>query len=127
MEVEDDVFFADLSKRISLLIMDDEDDKELTASHYPSMTLQAFSHVCHSPIATPSMLACEQTCRRESKGTGVFIPRSTFPRRKIRSGRSAPFNTTCQQPQKSREVSHATNNPDISRNYCNSRVLRRHD
>lgn len=28
MEVEDDLFFADLSKQISLLIMDDEDEDE---------------------------------------------------------------------------------------------------
>lgn len=37
MEVEDDLFFADLSKQISLLIMDDEEDP---LANCPSVSLQ---------------------------------------------------------------------------------------
>ena len=37
MELDDDVFFADLSKQISLLIMDDDED---LATHSPSVSLQ---------------------------------------------------------------------------------------
>lgn len=37
MEVEDDVFFADLSKQISLLIMDDD---EAPVASCPSVSLQ---------------------------------------------------------------------------------------
>lgn len=35
MEVEDDVFFADLSKQIALLIMDDDDDQEFPVQRPP--------------------------------------------------------------------------------------------
>lgn len=45
VEVEDDVFFADLSKRISLLIMDDDDDS--LHENFPSVT----SQVLHCPLA----------------------------------------------------------------------------
>ena len=38
MEVEDDVFFADLNKQISLLIMDNEDGPAVT--HRPPVSLQ---------------------------------------------------------------------------------------
>nr|GMD79565.1 DNA polymerase epsilon subunit B like [Ipomoea batatas] len=39
MELEDDVFFADLSRQISLLIMDDE-DVEISTTHCSSVSLQ---------------------------------------------------------------------------------------
>lgn len=39
VEVEDDLFFADLSKQISLLIMDDDDDSVV---RYPSVSVQVF-------------------------------------------------------------------------------------
>nr|GMD66081.1 DNA polymerase epsilon subunit B like [Ipomoea batatas] len=39
MELEDDVFFADLSRQISLLIMDDE-DVETSTTHCSSVSLQ---------------------------------------------------------------------------------------
>lgn len=39
MEVEDDLFFADLSKQISLLIMDDDDDQNPVAT-YSSVPFQ---------------------------------------------------------------------------------------
>ena len=45
MELDDDVFFADLSKQISLLIMDDDED---LATHSPSVSLQVI--IIHSFI-----------------------------------------------------------------------------
>ena len=45
MEVEDDLIFADLSKQISLLIMDDEEDP---LADCPSVSLQ----VNHFPISS---------------------------------------------------------------------------
>uniref|UniRef100_A0A6N2KZ63 Uncharacterized protein n=1 Tax=Salix viminalis TaxID=40686 RepID=A0A6N2KZ63_SALVM len=82
MELEDDLFFADLSKQISLLIMDDEDP--VTA--FPPVSFQAFSGGNYP--SAPSHFIHEQNCRREScKGTGVFIPKSSHPRRKHRQGR----------------------------------------
>eukprot|EP00262_Sarcandra_glabra_P012481 TRINITY_DN322_c0_g1_i1.p1 TRINITY_DN322_c0_g1~~TRINITY_DN322_c0_g1_i1.p1 ORF type:complete len:133 (-),score=5.19 TRINITY_DN322_c0_g1_i1:205-603(-) len=127
MEVEDDVFFADLSKQIALLIMDDD---EGSPAPCPSVVaLQGFSH-SHRPIAS-STFGLEQSCVRESRGTGVFIPRSSMPRRKNRSGRFMSFNTTANShrrplPDKSRGISHVTNNDDQSCNYYNPRVLKRH-
>ncbi|KAF3457188.1 hypothetical protein FNV43_RR01845 [Rhamnella rubrinervis] len=94
MEVEDDLFFADLSKQISLLIMDDEEDP---LANCPSVTLQAFSSAIHPPVQFP--LQYEQVCRRESKGTGVFIPQSSQPRRKQRQGRFTSSHNTKSQRQ----------------------------
>nr|XP_009765483.1 PREDICTED: uncharacterized protein LOC104217028 [Nicotiana sylvestris] len=84
MEVDqDDLFFADLSKQISLLIMDDDEDENASANYRPSAdSLQVFSQVIHPAIRTPYVN--EQNSRRASKGTGVFIPRSSQPRRKNR-------------------------------------------
>ncbi|KAL3505871.1 hypothetical protein ACH5RR_031253 [Cinchona calisaya] len=86
MELEDDVFFADLSKRISLLIMDDDED---LVTHSPSVSLQAFSQSIIHPAPQTPYVYDQQTCSRrsESKGTGVFIPRSSQPRRKNGQGR----------------------------------------
>ncbi|RRT32562.1 hypothetical protein B296_00047569 [Ensete ventricosum] len=87
VEVEDDVFFADLSKQIALLIMDDEEE---------------------FPVQCPQLPVQLLAYRRESKGTGVFIPRSAAPRRKNnnRSRRStaADSNTTQRQLNKSAAV-----------------------
>ncbi|XP_077240658.1 uncharacterized protein LOC143881465 [Tasmannia lanceolata] len=117
MEVDDDLFFADLSKRISLLIMEEEADDSSACSS--SASLHAFSH----PIGIP--FAYEKTYIRESKGTGVFIPQSFVPRRKRRSGRFASFNTNSyRQYDKSREVSHGSNKDNLCCNYCNPRVKR---
>ncbi|GMY27451.1 hypothetical protein FCV25MIE_22693 [Fagus crenata] len=91
MEVEDDSFFEDLSKQISLLIMDDDEDDPVT--NYPSVSLQDFSRAIHPPTQLPPFFYHEQNCRRESKGTGVFIPQSSQPRRKHRQGRFASYNT----------------------------------
>ncbi|GMJ08667.1 hypothetical protein HRI_004535900 [Hibiscus trionum] len=84
VELEDDLFFADLSKQISLLILDDDTHDPVVT--YPSVSFQSFTGVNH-PIAQYPFLQ-EQMIRRESKGTGVFIPKSAHqPRRKHRQGR----------------------------------------
>ncbi|KAL0434452.1 UNVERIFIED_CONTAM: hypothetical protein Slati_2779500 [Sesamum latifolium] len=76
LEFEDDVFFAHLSKQISLLIMDDEEEDLLIAN-------RALTQAVH-PGVQPSFPSYDQQkfCKIESKGTGVFIPRSSHPRRK---------------------------------------------
>ncbi|XP_050216175.1 uncharacterized protein LOC126667248 [Mercurialis annua] len=105
MEFEDDLFFADLSKQISLLIMDDDEDPLV---NYPSVSFQDFSRGNHQIAA--SSFPYEQTCRRESKGTGVFIPRSSLPRRKHRSRHSNSFNSKPkrqqQDPENTKMASH---------------------
>ncbi|CAL5395510.1 unnamed protein product [Camellia sinensis] len=47
MEVEDDVFLADLNKQVSLLIMDDDENQ---VNHCPSVSLQClhYSKLCSS-------------------------------------------------------------------------------
>lgn len=72
----------------------------------------------------------EVAYRRESKGTGVFIPRSTLPARKNKSGRSTPINTNShkQTEKPGVEVSGVTINKNIiySGYHSNSAVLKRH-
>ncbi|KAK7348291.1 hypothetical protein VNO80_22842 [Phaseolus coccineus] len=85
LELEDDLFFADLSKQISLLIMD-EDEHPLPSSPQQHH-FQAFSGSLHPP--PQSAILYEHALRRQTKGTGVFIPQSTQPRRKPRKGRSS--------------------------------------
>ncbi|KAK1387737.1 Glutamate receptor ionotropic [Heracleum sosnowskyi] len=104
MEVidQDDIFFADLDKQISLLIMEDDNDIKFPVSGYrhPYASLQPFSRVVHPRPPTQSQMFYDQNCKREqSKGTGVFIPRSTQPRRKNKQGRSTtrPSNTKFQK------------------------------
>ncbi|KAL2530472.1 uncharacterized protein Fot_23073 [Forsythia ovata] len=80
LEVEDDVYFADLSQQISLLLMDDD---EVSLAHCSSVNLQALTQA----IRPATQTSYDQTSRRESKGTGVFIPRSLHPTRKNRQGR----------------------------------------
>ncbi|KAK8499792.1 hypothetical protein V6N13_038860 [Hibiscus sabdariffa] len=82
VELEDDLFFADLSRQISLLIMDDDDP----VARFPLLSFQGFS-AANYPVAQ-SPFVQEQMYRRESKGTGVFIPKSSHQaRRKRRQGR----------------------------------------
>lgn len=87
---DDDVFFADLNKQISLLIMDDDEHEIRPTMPSPAISLQAFARV-HSTAQAP-ILYQQIRCARESKGTGVFIPRSSQPRRKSRQ-RRPPCNT----------------------------------
>ncbi|CAI9762165.1 unnamed protein product [Fraxinus pennsylvanica] len=112
VEVEDDVFFADLSKRISLLIMDDDEDS--LPDNCPSVTLQAFTQAIHP--TTQMQILHQQTCARESKGTGVFIPRSSHPRRKDRQGRHAKFHRHSDNSRGLRLVAYNNNNTNASYN-----------
>ncbi|KAF8388054.1 hypothetical protein HHK36_026720 [Tetracentron sinense] len=113
--LEDDAFFADLSKQISLLIMDDDEDP---VARCPSASLQDFSRPCYP--SAPFPLLYEQTCRREIKGTGVFIPRSALPRRKNRQGRFTSSNNN-RQPDKPRGASNVAYSIDPSTNCFNSK------
>ncbi|XP_038875510.1 uncharacterized protein LOC120067937 [Benincasa hispida] len=75
----DDLLFAELTRRISLLIMDDD---ELPIVHTD------FTRTVHQlrPRQFPLMMDYENGFIRESKGTGVFIPaRLPPPKRKQRS------------------------------------------
>ncbi|GAB4843444.1 hypothetical protein Ancab_013406 [Ancistrocladus abbreviatus] len=92
MELEDDLFFADLNKQISLLIMDDDDHDRLP--HCPSDSLQSIPRSVQYPNIQSSIYNQQQICTREiSKGTGVFIPRSSHPRRKSKQGKRGSSNT----------------------------------
>ncbi|KAF8765716.1 hypothetical protein HU200_008219 [Digitaria exilis] len=107
--LEDDVFFAELSKRISLLITDDDEGADFAAAaHFiPSAPLPGFASLgAHVPprhqqqqqqqLAPPAYtlyhhgasyggdsaaraaaVTWQQQQQFGSKGTGVFIPRST--------------------------------------------------
>ncbi|KAA0049384.1 hypothetical protein IC582_012723 [Cucumis melo] len=88
LELEDDLFFADLSRQLSLLLMDDNEDP----LPRPHVSLQALSHGVHyptRPLATHEHAAAAVAAAYNgvSKGTGVFIPRSLQPARKQRRGR----------------------------------------
>lgn len=102
-EMEDDTFFADITRRISLLITEDdeEDSRGGGADLYPpiqsSSSLYAhglglIQQAGWSAPAVPFFYDTMATAYRPSqscKGTGVFIPKSSsLPRRKNRSGRS---------------------------------------
>ncbi|CAN4112762.1 unnamed protein product [Withania somnifera] len=93
------ICFADLSKQISLLIMDDDEhehENEKSSAYRPSAnSLQAFSQVMYP--ATRASHVYEKNSRREiSKGTGVFIPLSSHPRRKNRQLRHFSSNIKIQ-------------------------------
>ncbi|XP_059431575.1 uncharacterized protein LOC132165087 [Corylus avellana] len=114
MDAEDDLFFADLSKQISLLIMEDDEDVDdpLKFPNCPPVSLQDFAGAINPPARLPPALH-EQACRRESKGTGVFIPQLSQPRRKQRHGRFASYNTIShRQPadHNTRMISRASSN-----------------
>ncbi|CAI8611439.1 unnamed protein product [Vicia faba] len=93
VELDDDLFFADLSKQISLLIMDEDEEDPFTSCHQQSLetNFQSFSGAIYHPPPQSNIMYEQMVLRRqESKGTGVFIPQSaTQPRRKQRKGRSS--------------------------------------
>ncbi|CAH9106083.1 unnamed protein product [Cuscuta europaea] len=103
VELDDDLFFADISKQISLLIMEDDGDVEPVFAACPSYSFQFQTFPrAHYPVRlpSPSVYLQEQICRREvissSKGTGVFIPRSSQPTRKHynnKQGRNTSFSS----------------------------------
>ncbi|RWW22304.1 hypothetical protein GW17_00013503 [Ensete ventricosum] len=113
MEVEDDVFFADLSKRMALLIMEDEEESPAQCPTLPVQELPYMPQMLMLPPHTNEVSAR----RRESKGTGVFIPLSSAaPRRKNRSRRSTTAAEDSSNPQRQQlgksvaaVASHATN------------------
>lgn len=90
--IEDDLFFADLSKRISLLIMDDDEDPTV---YCPPVSFQVISQTIH-PIHNQLQSLHDQNGRREIKGTGVFIPRSSTNPRRSKHSRSKSSNTRIQ-------------------------------
>ncbi|KAJ1428761.1 hypothetical protein SESBI_08866 [Sesbania bispinosa] len=100
VELEDDLFFADLSKEIALLIMDEDEDPLACC---PADPLQALPGAIHPPPQFAFLY--EHALRRESKGTGVFIPQATQPRRKHRRGRSGSYAKYQKQSQDTRMVS----------------------
>ncbi|CAN6809531.1 unnamed protein product [Brassica oleracea] len=81
LELDDDVFFADISKQINLLITDEDEQSPISLS---SSVFQGLFRENYQTSSTPHMMYHEQNYNliRESKGTGVFIPRCTQPRRK---------------------------------------------
>uniref|UniRef100_A0A1J3JAP3 Uncharacterized protein n=3 Tax=Noccaea caerulescens TaxID=107243 RepID=A0A1J3JAP3_NOCCA len=91
LELDDDVFFADISRQISLLIMD-EDEQLNPVSISSSSSSLSFQGMFRGGYQTaPYMYQQEQ-----SKGTGVFIPRSSQPRRRPhrlqKQGKFSSFN-----------------------------------
>ncbi|CAA6662113.1 unnamed protein product [Spirodela intermedia] len=82
VEIEGDVFFADLANQIALLIME-EDDAEGFASLNPLISPQG-SNLAPKAVSS-SPVFYEPFYGREVKGTGVFIPQSSKPRKKHRS------------------------------------------
>ncbi|KAG6538262.1 hypothetical protein ZIOFF_003375 [Zingiber officinale] len=105
VEAEDDVFFADLSRQIALLIMDDEEQLPVHMQYPPLPVHQELPYMPH--IMMPPTYGYDQVTytREMSKGTGVFIPLSTTPRRKNRprnkSSSVKNYNFPRQQLQKS--------------------------
>ncbi|KAK4761979.1 hypothetical protein SAY87_029863 [Trapa incisa] len=86
LEMEDDLLFADLSRRISLLIMEEDDvalEEEPLDSYCHYSSLQGLYRAVNNPAVLPPISPYQQVyCRSEiSKGTGVFIPKSSLPRR----------------------------------------------
>ncbi|OMO95283.1 hypothetical protein CCACVL1_05454 [Corchorus capsularis] len=67
------------------------DDDEDPVAKYPSVSFQGFPKSNYA--MAPSPFFHGQSYLRESKGTGVFIPQSSRPRRKHRQGRFTSYNT----------------------------------
>lgn len=105
LELDDDVFFADISKQISLLIMDEDDhlNPVSLSSSSSSLSFQVCSSVHTLSLSlsrSPSLTVFLESLwkqglfrggyqtapymyqQEQSKGTGVFIPKSSQPRRR---------------------------------------------
>ncbi|KAF8087953.1 hypothetical protein N665_0558s0004 [Sinapis alba] len=90
LELDDDVFFADISKQISLLIMD-EDEQLNPVSLSSSSSSLSFQGVFRGGYQTAPYMNHQE----QSKGTGVFIPKCYQSRRRPRQpkqGRFSSFN-----------------------------------
>ncbi|KAF2548644.1 hypothetical protein F2Q70_00023909 [Brassica cretica] len=85
LELDDDVFYADISKQINLLITDEDEHNPISLSSPISFQQkQGLFRENYQASATPYMMYHEQNYNqvKESKGTGVFIPRCSQPRRR---------------------------------------------
>ncbi|CAF2369276.1 unnamed protein product [Brassica oleracea var. botrytis] len=88
LELDDDVFFADISKQISLLIMDEDEQLNPVSLSTSSLAFQGMFRESYQ--TDPYMYHKEP-----SKGTGVFIPKSSQSRRRLhhpKQGRFSSFN-----------------------------------
>ncbi|KAL9233109.1 hypothetical protein vseg_008144 [Gypsophila vaccaria] len=96
--MEDDMLFADLNRQISLLI-DDEDDNDVHVSRVSSFSTQGFQRrMNYLPKLLSQNELYQANCVGEkSKGTGVFIPQSTHPRRRYRQHQAKPPAITSSQ------------------------------
>ncbi|KAJ4908195.1 Uncharacterized protein Rs2_11853 [Raphanus sativus] len=88
LELDDDVFFADISKQISLLIMDEDEQLKPVnlSSSFPSLSSQGMYTGGYQ--TAPYMYHLEQ-----SKGTGVFIPKCYQSRRRPRHPKQGRFSS----------------------------------
>ncbi|PKA54843.1 hypothetical protein AXF42_Ash000678 [Apostasia shenzhenica] len=115
MELEDDVLFADLSRQIALLIMEDEEIsassagagagagagvvQEFPICYYPAPVQGCYYEFTQAMMMMPPSNTCYKLgCTRESRGTGVFIPKSSLPR-----GRSKQFKGSPRERERGRE------------------------
>ncbi|KAG5416469.1 hypothetical protein IGI04_004036, partial [Brassica rapa subsp. trilocularis] len=82
LELDDDVFYADIRKQINLLITDEDENNPISLSS--SVSFQSLFSENYQTLATPYMMYHVQNYNliRERKGTGVFIPRCSQPRKK---------------------------------------------
>uniref|UniRef100_A0A7N0V3Q7 Uncharacterized protein n=1 Tax=Kalanchoe fedtschenkoi TaxID=63787 RepID=A0A7N0V3Q7_KALFE len=94
LDMDDDLFFADLSRQISLLVNDDDQGPPLSFHHH-SLAFQAFSTTMQSNARRPPLFPCQQSAWKtvESRGTGVFIPKSTNWRKKNKQRRLRSYDT----------------------------------
>ncbi|KNA24825.1 hypothetical protein SOVF_012020 [Spinacia oleracea] len=104
--LEDDLFFADLNRQISLLIDDDDNDcHDFPVAHFPWISHQGYpGSMNHHPQIMGSQYLYQENSRI-SKGTGVFIPQSSQPRRKYKQGkRNSPPSYTSKSNNKQQLV-----------------------
>ncbi|KAI4317768.1 hypothetical protein L6164_025611 [Bauhinia variegata] len=88
----------------------DEDEDPLACC--PADSIKEFSGAIHPPPQS-FFLYEQQGFRRESKGTGVFIPQSTQPRRKQRKARSSSSAKHQKQSEDTRMSHQAPNNHSL--------------
>ncbi|CAO2821868.1 unnamed protein product [Amaranthus hypochondriacus] len=125
LALEDDLFFADLNRQISLLIDEDDDDYNYPISHFPSISPQGFARtrVDHPPIMGMGSQynLYQESCRRSSeiisKGTGVFIPQSSQPRRKYKQGKRSTHSYSAKSNNKQLNYSNSNNNGKTNANF----------
>ncbi|KAK9725455.1 hypothetical protein RND81_05G144900 [Saponaria officinalis] len=84
--MEDDIFFADLNRQISMLIDDDNDNDDVHVSRFASVSRQEYPRMVVHPQTIPLQYEMYRAnhAREISKGTGVFIPQSSVPRKRYK-------------------------------------------